>query len=169
MPFNKVQLLAVYLLSDVLNLYFWIAPSVMEKGWRQSKRKRLFHLFSSCRKLPLCCWNPPGTCAFNKTTCPMRQSGWRILETNLKEKKRSGLSYFLDKDSNKIANSLWSTFQRVLLSLGMPQRDSGASWKIFWFRTITVLLYFSWVSLLFLLCHEKSQGFTWMKPSAPVA
>jgi len=39
MPFNKVQLLVVYLLSDVLNLYFWIAPSVTEKktGAKQEK------------------------------------------------------------------------------------------------------------------------------------
>lgn len=35
MPFNKVQLLVDYLLSDVLNLYFWIAPSVTDT--RESK------------------------------------------------------------------------------------------------------------------------------------
>lgn len=39
-------------------------------------------------------------------------------------------------------------------------KDIDVSWKIFWFRTITVLLYFSCVSLLFLLFHEKLQGFS---------
>lgn len=77
MPFNKGQLLAAYLLSDVLNLYFWIPPSIMEKR-RGKVRENIYftHIY----------FLPQGSSHFaggilkdllllSKTTCLMRQSG----------------------------------------------------------------------------------------------